>query len=78
MPHGHGLPVPESPDNFVMYSDDEDNVSSNSEGQQPSAVRDAEYLPSTDSSNHKITEGELNDLIRDLKQRYCTRSGVFV
>jgi len=30
VPHGDGLPVPESPDNFSMYSDDEDSVSSNS------------------------------------------------
>ena len=50
-----------------MYTDDEDSVSSNSDKQQPSASRDADYLPSTDSYNHKITEGELNDLIRDLK-----------
>ena len=67
VPHGDGLPVPEPPDNFTMYSDNEDSVSSNSEGQQPSASRDAEYLPSTGSSNHKITEGELNGLIRDLE-----------
>jgi hypothetical protein len=31
VPHGDGLPVPESPDNFAIYSDDEDSVSSNSE-----------------------------------------------
>jgi len=65
--HGDGLPVPEPPDNFAMYSDDEDNVSSNSEEQQPSASRDADYVPSTDSSNHKITEEKLNDPIRDLE-----------
>ena len=67
MPHVDGLPVPEPPDNFAMYSEDEDSVSSNSEQQQPSASRDADYLPSTDSSNHKITEGELIDLIRNLE-----------
>jgi len=67
VPHGDGLPVPEPPDNFAMYSDDYDSVSSNSEEQQPSASRDADYLPSTDSPNHKITESELNDLIRDLE-----------
>jgi len=50
-----------------MNSDDEDSVSSNSEDQQPAASRDADYFPSTDSSNHKITEGELNDLIGDLQ-----------
>ena len=67
VPHGDGLPVSEPPDNFAMYSDDEDSLSSNSEEQQPSASRDANYLPSIDSSNHKITEGELSDLLRDLK-----------
>ena len=66
VPHGDGLPVLEPPDNFAMYSDDDDSVSSNSEEWQPSASRDADYLPSTDSSNHKITEGKLSDLIRDL------------
>jgi len=67
VPHGDGLPVPEPPDNFAMYSDDDNSDSSNSEEQRPSASRDADYLPSTDSSNHKITEGEVNDLIRDLE-----------
>jgi hypothetical protein len=50
-----------------MYSDDEDSVSSDSEEQQPSASRDVDYLPSTDSFHHKVTECELNDLIRDLE-----------
>jgi len=67
VPHGDGLPVPEPQDNFAMYSDDEDSVSSNSEEQQPSASRDTDCVPSTDSYNHKITEGELNDLTRDLE-----------
>ena len=59
VPHGDGHSIPEPPDNFTMYSDEE-----NSEEQQPSASRDADYLPSTDFSNHNITEGELNNLIR--------------
>ena len=67
VPHGDGLPVPEPPDNFAMYSDDEDRFSSNGEEQQPSASRDADYLPSKDSYIYKIIEGELNDLIRDLE-----------
>jgi len=49
-----------------MYSDDKDSVPSKSEEQQPSTSRDADYLPSTNSSNHKITEGKLNGLIRDI------------
>ena len=52
VPHGDGLPVPDTPNNFAMYSVDEDCVSSNSDEQQPSASRDANYLPSTDSFNH--------------------------
>jgi hypothetical protein len=64
VPHGNGLPIPEPLDNFAVYSDDEDSVSSNSEEQQPSASRVAENLL---SSNHKIIEGELNNLIRNLK-----------
>ena len=67
VPHGVGRSVPESPDNFAMYSDDEDSLSSNSDEQQPSAPRDADYLPSTDTSNHKITKGKLNDLIVELE-----------
>jgi len=30
VPHGDALPAPEPPDNFAIYSDDEDSVSSNS------------------------------------------------
>jgi hypothetical protein len=67
VPRGDGLPVPEPTDNFAIYYDDDDSVFSNSEEQQLSASRDADNLQSTDSSNHKITEGELNDLIRDLE-----------
>ena len=29
--HGDGLPVPEPPDNFAMYSEEHDSISSNSE-----------------------------------------------
>jgi len=62
--HGDVLPFPEPPDSFPLYSDDEDSVSSNSEEQQPSASRDTDYVQSTDSSKHKITECMLNDLNR--------------
>jgi len=67
VPHGVGHLVPEPPGNFAMYCEDEESVSSNSEEQQPSVSRDADYLPRTHFSNHKITEGELSDLIRDLE-----------
>jgi len=64
VPLGDGLHDAEPPDNFAMYFDDEVSVSSNSEEQQPSASRDADYFPSTDSSKHKIKEGVLIDLNR--------------
>jgi hypothetical protein len=67
VPHSDGLPVHELPDNLAMYSDDEDSASSNNEEQQPSASGDVDYVLSTDSSHHTITEGELSDFIRDLK-----------
>jgi hypothetical protein len=67
VPHGDGLPVPKPPDNLAMYSDDEDSVSLNNEELQPSASTDADYVPNTDSYHHMITEGELNDLTRDLE-----------
>jgi hypothetical protein len=66
VPHCDRLPVSEPPDNFAVYSEEEGGVSSNNEKEQPSASRDAHYLPSRDFSNHKITEGELNNLIRVL------------
>jgi len=65
--NGDGLPVSETPDSFAMFSDEEGSISSNNEEQKPSSSRDADYLLSTDSSNHKIREGELNDPIRDLE-----------
>ena len=52
---------------ILLYTLTTMTVSSDSEEQQPSASRDADYLPSTDSSNHMITECELIDLIRDLE-----------
>ena len=58
------LPVPESPVNFTRCSDEEDSVSSNSEKSSPQLQ---ELQTNTDSTNHKITEGELNDFIRDLE-----------
>jgi hypothetical protein len=67
VPHGDGLPVPELPNNFDKHLENEECVSSHNEEQQPSASRDADYLPSTHPSNHKITQGELIDLIRDLE-----------
>ena len=50
-----------------MYSDEEESFFPNSEEQQPLALRVADNLPSTDFFYHKITEGDLNDHIRNFK-----------
>jgi len=65
VPHGDRLPVPEPPNNFAMYSDDEDSVSSNSKEQQPSASRDANYL-----------QAQTPPIIRSQKASSVTSSGI--
>ena len=42
VPHVDRLPVPETLNNFAVYSDDEDSVSSKGEKQQPSVSIDAD------------------------------------
>jgi len=61
VPHGHQLPVPEPPDNFAMHELTTLRTAKNSSHQFQ------EIQTSTHSSNHKITEVELNDFIRDLE-----------
>jgi len=65
VPHGDRLPVSEPPDNFALYSDDEGSVSSNSEEQQPSASRDADYL-----------QAQTPPIIRSQKASSVTSSGI--
>ena len=67
VPQDDGLHDLEAPDNFAIFSDCKNIVFTNSEKQQRLASREADYLPSTDSSNHKITEGKRNNLLRKLE-----------
>jgi hypothetical protein len=73
VPHGRRLLVPLPPENFSLNSggddkNDEHQLHLHSEEQQPSSSRNPEFCPSLDSYEpHKITEIELNDLIRDLE-----------
>ena len=69
--HGVGLPVPEAPKDVSISSDDEEEEhQATTDSAQPSTSRD---LGSTDddyegfaAASHKISQEELNDLVRDL------------
>ena len=63
VPHGDGLPVPEPPDNFAIYSDD-DAVFLQTAKNSSHQLQEMQTSCEADSSIHTITEGELNDLIR--------------
>lgn len=64
VPHGEGLPIPKAPESFVVESSEEEPQEACSD--EPTALHDPDYLPSTSAEPHLITQMELNDLIRDL------------
>ncbi|XP_050813874.1 uncharacterized protein LOC127053346 [Gopherus flavomarginatus] len=66
VPHGEGLPVPDAPESFSLESDEEEEEDETS-GPEPSMSQDPHFLPSSSSEPHLITQGELNDLVRDLE-----------
>lgn len=63
--HGEGLPIPEPPTDFSISSDDEDGHASASSPQRGSKDDDFSCFDET-SAPHKITQDEMNDLVRDL------------
>jgi len=65
VPHGDGLPVPEPPDNFAVYSDDEDSVSSNSEEQS----HQLQEMPTT-------CQAQTPPILRSQKASSMTSSGI--
>ena len=64
--HGEGLPVPEPPATIpTEFSDDDDDVDDNA--QITCTSRDPTFLPTAaDKEPHRISQHELNDLVRDL------------
>lgn len=64
VPHGEGLPVTDAPESFSLESDEEEDETS---APEPSMSQHPLFLPSSSSSSkpHLITQGELNDLVRD-------------
>jgi len=69
VPHGEGPPVPEPPESFSLESDEEqhENQSTETETELAMYLQDPDFLPSSHSEPHLITQGELNDLVRDLQ-----------
>jgi hypothetical protein len=74
VPHCEGLPIPEpSPDSFSLHCDEEEE-NTLKETPQPSTSRGPEFfLNVTSAEPHKLTQKELSDLIRDLKQNCCVQ-----
>ncbi|XP_042233773.1 protein lava lamp-like [Homarus americanus] len=67
VPLGEGLPIPEPPDSFSLESENEEDDGT-CETCEPSTSQDPELAHSlTSSEPHKITQNELNDLVRDLE-----------
>jgi hypothetical protein len=65
--HGEGLPVPEPPEIVTQESEKEedDEICDISE---PSTSKDYEFAHNLMSAEpHRITQNELNDLVRDLE-----------
>jgi hypothetical protein len=67
VPHGEGHPVPEPPEIVTLESEKEedDEICDISE---PSTLKDHEFAHNVMSAEpHRITENELNHLVRDLE-----------
>jgi hypothetical protein len=67
VPHGEGFPVPEPPEIVTLESEKEedDEICDISE---PSTSKDHEFTHNVMSAeSHRITQNDLNDLVRDLE-----------
>ncbi|XP_029451745.1 zinc finger protein 544-like isoform X3 [Rhinatrema bivittatum] len=64
IPHGKGLPIPDVPELFSLASAKEEDETC---GPEQSMSHDPDFLPSSSSEPHLITQSELNDLVRDLE-----------
>ena len=67
VPHGDGLPIPEPPAEYIFLdSSDEDKGEPTCFSPRPSACSDPDFHCGASSTPHRITQEELNDLVRDL------------
>ena len=66
IPHGDCLPVPNPSKYYHPLSDDDEDKSRNVVS-EPLTSQDPDLDPQNDSSEqHRLTHGELNDLVREL------------
>jgi len=66
LPHTEDLPVPVSPQRYILDSDDE-STKNQKKAPQPSTSTDADFTADLQcKESHRITQEELNDLIRDI------------
>jgi len=66
VPHTEDLPVPVPPQQYILDSDDEP-TENREKTTQPSKSTDADFTTDIQFNKfHRITQEELNDLIRDL------------
>lgn len=65
VPHGEHLPVPEPPKDFVLNSEmEEEDTEKTGPHREPT---DQDFQGPAFESPHKLTQNELNDLVRDLE-----------
>lgn len=61
VPHSDELPVPTPPESYSIDSEEEPC------DPEPSTSTDPDFAPDVKSEHHKISQNELNDLVRDLE-----------
>jgi hypothetical protein len=65
VPHGEDLPVPEPPKDFILNSEmEEEDTEKTGPRKQPT---DSDFQGPAFESPHKVTQNELNALVRDLE-----------
>ncbi|CAH1970640.1 unnamed protein product [Acanthoscelides obtectus] len=71
VPHSDENPIPKPPESYTCESENESDHGDRvirQEEDMPSTSRDPDFIPSTSCHQpHKITQSELNDLVRDLE-----------
>jgi len=66
VPHGKDLPVPEPPKEYNLNSEMEEEDTEKT-GPQEKEPTDPDFQGPASESPHKLTQNELNDLVRDLE-----------
>lgn len=67
LPHSNELPITIPPESYSIDSDDEPKSSTSDDIPGPTTSHDSDFMIQSPSQSHKMTQNELNDLIRDLE-----------